>query len=123
MNEKAGTHRMVGGKLDTLGGTIPSLDTIIGKLTGGESVASLAEELKAASSGLKDKYVEYYIKVSQKVANNQEYVEKELARLEGIIKKGGLAPEKIDDLTSRSNILRKFQGQEPIEEKPSKQEL
>ena len=109
--------------MDALGGTIPSLDTIIGKLTGGESVASLAEELKAASNGLKDKYVEYYIKVSQKVANNQGYVEKELARLEGIIKKGGLAPEKIDDLTSRSNILRKFKGQEPIEEEPSKQEL
>ena len=114
---------MVGGKLDTLAGTIPSLDTIIGKLTGGESIAGLAEELKAASSGLKDKYTEYYIKVSQKVAYNQGYVEKELARLEGIIKKGNLAPEKIDDLTSRSNILRKFKGEEPIEEEPSKQEL
>ena len=123
MNEKAGTHRMIGGKLDALGGTIPSLDTIVGKLTGGESVASLAEELKAASNGLKDKYSEYYIKVSEKVAKNQGYVEKELARLEGIIKKGGLAPEKIDDLTSRSNILRKFKGEPPIEEEPIKQEL
>ncbi len=116
MNEKAGTHRMIGGKLDALGGTIPSLDTVVGKLTGGESVASLAEELKAASKGLKDKYAEYYIKVSEKVAQNQGYVEKELARLEGIIKKGGLAPEKFDDLTSRSNILRKFKGEEPIKQ-------
>ena len=104
---------MVGGKLDALGGTIPSLDTIVGKFTGGESVASLSKELTAAAKGLKDKYAEYYVKVAGKVAANQEYLDKELARLEGIIKKGGLAPEKIDDLTSRSNILRRFKGEEP----------
>ena len=123
MNEKAGTHRMIGGKLDALGGTIPSLDTIVGKLTGGESVASLATELAKAAKGLNDKYAEYYIKVSTKIVKNQDYVEKELARLEGMLKKGGLAPQKIDDLTSRSNILRKFKGDEPLPEEPVKEEL
>lgn len=113
MNEKAGTHRTTGGKLDEFGGTIPSLDSIVGKFTGGESMASLSGELTAAAKGLKDKYAEYYVKVSDKVGKNQGYVEKELARLQGLIKKGGLAPEKIDDLTSRSNILRRFKGEEP----------
>ena len=117
MNEKAGTHRMAGGKLDELGGTIPSLDSIIGTLTGGEGVSSLSENLKDAAKGLNDKYAEYYVKVSDKISKNQGYAEKELARLQGLIKKGGLAPEKLDDLTSRSNILRKFKGEEPIQEK------
>ncbi|KAL2053043.1 hypothetical protein ABVK25_006680 [Lepraria finkii] len=123
MNEKAGTHRMIGGKLDALGGTIPSLDAIVGKLTGGESIDSLSKELTAAAKGLKDKYAEYYVKVAGKMAANKEYLEKELARLEGIIKKGGLAPKKIDDLTARSNILRKFKGEEPSTREKIKEEL
>jgi len=117
MNEKAGTHRMTGGKLDEYGGTIPSLDAIVGRVTGGEGVASLAEELKGVAKDMKDKYAAYYVKVSDKVGKSQGYVEKELARLQGLIKKGGLAPEKIDDLTSRSNILRKFKGEKPVPEK------
>ena len=117
MNEKAGTHRTTGGKLDELGGTIPSLDSILAKLTDGETVASLSKELKDSAIALKDKYAEYYVKVSEKADKNQGYVEKELARLQGLIKKGGLAPEKIDDLTSRSNILRRFKGEEPVPEK------
>lgn len=61
---------------------------------------------------MKDKYAEYYVKVFQKVDANKGYVEKELKRLEGLLKKGNLAPEKIDDLTSRSNILRRFLNKE-----------
>lgn len=117
INEKAGTHRMAGGNLDEVGGTVPSLDSIVDKIAGGGSVASLSEELRDAAKGLKDKYAEYYVKVADKVAKNQGYVEKELARLQGLIKKGGLAPEKVDDLTSRSNILRRFKGEETVPEK------
>ncbi|KAL6721581.1 hypothetical protein ACLMJK_000685 [Lecanora helva] len=117
INEKAGTHRMIGGKLDKLGGTIPSLDSIVAKITGGESMESLSQELKDAAKGMKDKYAEYYVKVSDKISKNQGYVEKEMARLQGLIKKGGLAPEKLDDLISRSNILRKFNGEETFVEK------
>ena len=43
-----------------------------------------------------------------KLAENKGYVEKESKRLSGLIKKGGLAPEKLDDLVKRSNILNKF---------------
>ena len=115
INTKAGTHRMVGGGLDAKAGTIDALDTVVGSITGGD-LASLSEKVKGAATGLKDKYAEYYIKVSNKLSSNKGYVEKELARLEGMIKKGGLAPEKLDDLTSRSNILRKFKGEESIKE-------
>ena len=116
MNEKAGTHRMVGGGLDVKAGTIAALDTIVSTMTG-SNIATIQQELTKASVNLKDKYAEYYVKVSNKLSENQGYVEKELTRLEGLIKKGGLAPEKLDDLTSRSNILRKFKGEEPIVEK------
>ena len=114
MNEKAGVHRKIGGKLDDIAGTIPSLDAIVGKLTGGESITSLSEQITTAAKASKDKYAEYYVKVSDKISKNAGYAEKELARLQGLIKKGGLAPEKMDDLTSRSNILRRFKGDESL---------
>ena len=108
MNEKAGTHRLVGGGLDAKAGTIAALDTIVGKLTDGGNLATISEEATKAAQGLKEKYAEYYVKVLEKLGKNQSYAEKELARLEGLLKKGGLAPEKTDDLTSRSNVLRSF---------------
>ncbi|KAK5009765.1 hypothetical protein LTR28_013532, partial [Elasticomyces elasticus] len=118
MNEKAGTHRVSGGGLDAMAGTIAALDSIVAKFTGGEAIATVGKEASAAAQGLKDKYAEYYVKVFGKVEQNQGYVEKELNRIGGLLKKGGLAPEKIDDLTSRSNILRKFkavaQGKEEL---------
>ncbi|KAL9640420.1 MAG: hypothetical protein Q9164_000302 [Protoblastenia rupestris] len=115
INKKAGTHRMVGGGLDAKAGTIDALDTIVGKVTG-DDLATLSEKIKEAAKGLQNKYAEYYIKVSDKLSTNNGYVDKELTRLEGLIKKGGLAPEKVDDLTSRSNILKKFKGEELLKE-------
>ncbi|KAL9006783.1 MAG: hypothetical protein Q9188_000470 [Gyalolechia gomerana] len=108
MNEKTGTHRTVGGGLDAKAGIITSLDAIVGKMAAGGSISSVSEEALKAAQGLKDKYAEYYVKVFEKLGKSQGYAEKELARLEGMIKKGGLAPEKLDDLVSRSNILRTF---------------
>lgn len=114
MNEKAGTHRSVGGGLDAIAGTIPSLDEIVSTLkTGGAKAYS---DLEKAAGAVSDKYAEYYAKVAKKTEENQSYVEKELARLQGMIKKGGLAPEKMDDLTSRSNILARFKGDTPKDE-------
>ncbi|KAL8706863.1 MAG: hypothetical protein Q9201_000132 [Fulgogasparrea decipioides] len=108
MNKKAGTHRAVGGGLDAKAGLISSLDAIVQKLTAGGSLASISEEASKAAHGLKDKYADYYLKVFGKLGKSEGYAQKELARLEGLIKKGGLAPEKVDDLVSRSNILRTF---------------
>ena len=108
MNEKAGTHRSVGGGLDSIAGTIPSLDQIVATLKTGGDMAY--KELETAAGALSVKYAEYYSKVAKKAEQNQEYVEKELKRLQGLLKKGGLAQDKKDDLTSRSNILSKFKG-------------
>ncbi|KAL9101150.1 MAG: hypothetical protein Q9163_003552 [Psora crenata] len=115
INEKAGTHRMVGGGLDPRAGTVEALDTVLAKLTV-DDLATSAEKVKKAAKGLKNKYAQYYVKVSDKLSKNRGYVDKELTRLEGLIKKGSLAQEKRDDLISRSNILRKFKGGGPIKE-------
>lgn len=120
LNEKAGTHRVVGGGLDATAGTIAALDAVIGKITGGSgSLASISEEVVSAAKGLNDKYAEYYVKVVGKIGGGKGYVEKELGRLEGLLKRGGLAPGKVDDFTSRTNILRKFL----VKEDGAKEEL
>ena len=110
LNTNAGTHRAVGGGLDMKAGTIEALDAVVAKLTAGGSLVTISEEAEKAAQSLKDKYAEYYIKVFNKLRSSDGYVEKELARLDGLLRKGGLAPEKVDDLTSRSNILQKFMG-------------
>lgn len=69
-------------------------------------------EAKKLAEGLQDKYAQYYVKVFEKSGANKAYADKELKRLQGLIGKGNLAQEKLDDLTSRSNILRKFLGLE-----------
>ena len=74
----------------------------------GERLASVQKEIKAASESLKDTYAQYYVKVFDKLSQNSGYVEKESKRLHSLLKKGGLAPEKVDDLTQRSNILSRF---------------
>lgn len=114
VNDKAGTHRLPGGGLDALAGTIPSLDTIVATLKSGGEEAY--KNLESAAAALKDKYAEYYGKVAKKAEANSAYIDKELARLQGLLKKGGMASEKIDDLTSRSNILRKFKGEESFKD-------
>lgn len=121
VNKEAGTFRAPGGGLNAAGGTIATVDDLIQKIVdGGNTVAEKADEItKAAKAEASSKYAEYYGKVAGKVKGNEGYLKKELTRLEGIIKKGGLAPQKLDDLVSRSNILRKFS----VEKAEDKSEL
>ncbi|KAH0536637.1 hypothetical protein FGG08_006505 [Glutinoglossum americanum] len=119
LNAQAGTHRVVGGGLNAKAGTIEALDAIAAKIHAGETLSTVAQKVQKAAKDITDKYAQYYVKVIEKFAKGDGYVQKELARLEGILKRGGLAPEKVDDLTIRTNILRKFVG----EKKDTKDEL
>ena len=114
MNEKAGTYRSIGGGLNTIAGTIPSLDSLLSSLKSGGETAyqAFADAANVAGS----KYGVYYMKVAKKVEANEGYVEKELTRLKSLLAKGGLAPEKVDDLVSRSNILSKFRSGESVKD-------
>ena len=112
VNDKAGTHRAVGGGLDNKAGTIADLDKLVAEYVAEHKFEKLAAEVKKASKGLKDQYAQYYVKVADKLSQNEDYASKELARLVKVLGKGGSAPEKLDDLVSRSNILRAFAGQD-----------
>lgn len=113
LNEKAGTHRAVGGGLDAYAGTIETLNSIVDSFTSAATplTDALAQAQKEAE-GLKEqaqyKYAEYYVRVFDKLSKNDNYVSKELARLDGILKRGGLEPTKLDEFTSKTNILRRF---------------
>ncbi|KAF2137468.1 uncharacterized protein K452DRAFT_321720 [Aplosporella prunicola CBS 121167] len=108
VNEHAGTHRAPGGRLDATGGTIAAFDSLVQKYAQSGAWDKGVKEAKKIAAKAEGKYNEYYVKVFEKLAANAGYVDKELARLEGLLKKGGVAPEKEDDLVSRSNILRLF---------------
>ena len=112
INEKAGTHRTVGGGLDSVAGTIEALDKIVAKYTGGTSLSDALAEVKKSADSFKEaaqkRYAEYYVRVFDKLSKNNDFVSKELTRLDGILKKGGLAPAKADELTAKTNVLRKF---------------
>ncbi|PSR94311.1 thioredoxin-like protein, partial [Coniella lustricola] len=113
MNEKAGTHRAEGGGLDTTAGLVDALNVIVDKYTAGQTaLADAAAEVGKEAAGLKEgvqaKYAEYYVKVFDKLSKNNDYASKELTRLDSILKKGGLAPTKLDEFTTKSNILRRF---------------
>ncbi|KAI1175497.1 thioredoxin-like protein [Nemania sp. FL0916] len=127
LNSKAGTHRVPGGGLDATAGTIDILNHIALKYSAGtdklaELTAEAQKAVKSLGEGAQYKYAEYYIKVFDKLAQNEGWVAKESARLDNIIKKGGLAPAKLDELQSKSNILRKYIDQ-VIEKVTGKEEL
>jgi protein disulfide-isomerase A6 len=112
MNSKAGTHRTPGGGLDATAGTIDVLDALVEKFTGGSSISDVAAEATKAAEDLKEgaqyKYAEYYVKVFDKLVKSNGWATKELTRLDNILKKGGLAPQKLDEFTSKTNILKRF---------------
>jgi len=103
----------VGGGLDATAGTIEALGKVAQQFAvDGSKLAELAEEAKRVagdfSEGASYKYAQYYIRVFDKLAKNEGFVAKEAARLDGLIKKGGLAPSKLDELQSKSNILSQY---------------
>ena len=120
VNSKAGTFRVAGGGLNSDAGTVEAIDTVLQKYVnanGIKDVEKATEEIKKAAQNIKDKSTEYYLKALAKITGNPEYAMKEQTRLAGLLKKGGLAPEKVDDLQRRSNILRKFLVKEDDEVK------
>lgn len=112
VNEHAGTRREAGGGLNGDAGKIAALEDIVAKHVSAHSFGDLVAEVKKAAKGLKDKYAQYYVKVAEKMEKNEDYASKELERLQKILGKGGSAPEKVDDLVSRRNIVGLFAGQD-----------
>ena len=110
LNEKAGTNRAVGGGLNELAGRIEAFDNEILQLVRGDadSLKAVSEKIEELAKNVTGKYAPYYIKALVKLASNEAYVEREYKRLEGILKRGGLASTKADELRSKANILSRF---------------
>jgi len=116
VNSKAGTYRVPGGTLNSQAGTVEVIDSLLSKYitaNGLKDVEKATADIKKAAQDLKNTSVDYYLRALSKLTGNPEYAMKEQTRLAGLLKKGGLAPEKIDDLQKRSNILSKFLVKEP----------
>lgn len=67
--------------------------------------ARIVGELKGEAEAAAGKY---YLRVFEKLQANAGYVEKEAARLGGMLEKGALAGLKRDELKRKLNVLRKF---------------
>lgn len=112
LNTKTGSNRAVGGGLNSKAGTVAMLDKLVAEYVPTHKFDKLAAEIQKAAKGLQDKYAQYYVKVADKLSQNEDYASKEFTRLLKVLGKGGSALEKVDDLVSRSNILRGFTGQD-----------
>ncbi|CAK5269157.1 unnamed protein product [Mycena citricolor] len=110
LNEKCGTARAVGGGLTDQAGRLPAFDALAAKFFAGAAdvKASVFDEATAlaATAGIASKH---YLRVMEKIVNGTEgYLEKEVKRLESILKKRNLAPAKLDEIKIKSNILQAF---------------
>jgi protein disulfide-isomerase A6 len=125
LNEQCGTQRAVGGGLTNLAGRLPEFDALANKFFVATSDArdSIYREALAlaATAGATGKH---YVKVMEKVVNGTEaYFEKEATRLKKILEKKNLAPQKLDEIKIKANILAAFahekfeEVKETVEEK------
>ncbi|SPN98939.1 probable protein disulfide-isomerase precursor [Cephalotrichum gorgonifer] len=114
INRQAGTHRLAGGVLDDVAGTVEKLDEVVASFVAGgaETLADSAAEAARVAGELETEAEKaasaYYLRVFEKLAANAEYVEKETARLGRVLEKGGLARSKSDEIQRKLNVLRKF---------------
>jgi len=119
LNEKCGTQRAVGGGLNDLAGRLPSLDELAQEFihAATDVRATLLKKATALGSDAKG-----YIHVMEKImAKSNEYVTKEVKRLESILAKRTLGSKKLDEIKIKLNVLAAFHKEAP--EKFSRDEL
>lgn len=112
LNEQANTFRSLTGELTEMAGRVKIFDDIIA--TAASLDQSLVDALTAAADAVTEsaaaEHVSQYLKTAEKVAaKGVEYVEKEIARLSGMIAKSTVTAEKKTAFMLRKNILKAFQ--------------
>jgi protein disulfide-isomerase A6 len=97
LNEKCGTHRLPGGVLGPDAGLVAEIDEVVKGVSNGDlSKEQLEQLVKKVTQIAKDnKAAPFYLRVLARIGEKGTgYVSKELERIEGILKKGGVNPEK-----------------------------
>ncbi|KAF8596810.1 protein disulfide isomerase [Ceratobasidium sp. AG-I] len=120
LNEKCGTHRAVGGGLNELAGRLPTLDSLAQRYYTADKAARelIYTEAKAAGDN-----ASYYVRVMEKVAAGaDEWVAKEVKRLNGILAKKSMAPSKLDEIKRKANVLAAFLEEKKAEAKEAVEE-
>ncbi|KAI0947637.1 hypothetical protein AcW1_009346 [Taiwanofungus camphoratus] len=114
LNEKCGTQRAPGGSLTDLAGRLPEFDTLASQFyaaTGAarDAIYRDASALAAAAGPA----AHHYVRVMEKVVNgSEEYVEREAKRLAALLRKRTLAPQKLDEMKIKANVLSAFRNVE-----------
>ena len=142
LNEKCGTQRAVGGGLNDLAGRIPSLDALAQKFVDATTDVRTTILREAATLGNDAKQ---YVRAMEKIMEkSNDYITKELKRyaiccllfqsssqssltlycdrLESILAKGTLGPQKLDEIKTKLNVLATFVKREESPEKLSRAE-
>jgi len=108
LNEKAGTHRTDTGRLDQEAGKEPELAAIVGEFLASDEKDALLEQATVIAAQLEPS-AQFYIRVMQKVIKDgNDYVEKEIKRLNRMIENPAVNEKKRDEFTIRVNILSSF---------------
>ncbi|ORX51285.1 disulfide isomerase [Hesseltinella vesiculosa] len=113
LNEQCGTHRTVGGGLDTSAGRIEDLDRHAAEFVKAsgqpEQQQSILLKAQQAASDVESRYAKYYTKLMEKILEKgDDFIDKEKARIQKIIKSSTVTLAKLDDFTIRQNILNVF---------------
>jgi protein disulfide-isomerase A6 len=115
VNEKAGTLRDSNGRLLPEAGLVASLKDHAKNFLSSDAsdFASKIKEVEEAVAALADdakKNGEFYLKVFKAIAEKgKDFITTEIARLERMLQGGNLHPSKVDEFSTRMNILRNFQ--------------
>ncbi|KNE56196.1 protein disulfide-isomerase domain [Allomyces macrogynus ATCC 38327] len=110
LNANAGTHRAAGGTLNAAAGVLDSMAGHVRAFMNAEDRAAALKEIKGKMTDAKDKTTALYVKAMEKVvAKGDEYLSKESARLQKLLKDETVVQAKKDLFATRANILRTFQ--------------
>lgn len=107
VNEIAGTYRLPDGTLALNAGLVEALNDVISETEVYDD--AFVSRLTEASKELEQATVKHYLSFANKITTKgTEYIEKELARLQGFIKSKSVTAEKKKNFSIRYNILRMF---------------
>jgi len=112
INEKAGTNRKSDGRLNDKHAVLEDLTSTVSKFiqNADSRAATLAEAENAVAefAGETAKHGAEYVRAMKAIIKNgSEHLEKEIARITGILS-GSLSAKKVDEFTARLNVLNHF---------------
>jgi len=112
VNNKMGTKRVLGGRLNDEAGRDANLDAVVPKFMAATDKEAIIAEAEGLASENAD--ASFYVKVMKKIVKladeGEAWVENEVARLAGMLEKP-VASAKKDEFNKRLNIIKQFHSE------------